>query len=63
MIKTSREIAKKRMTICKSCPKLFKPTKTCKECGCFMSVKVWVSDADCPLNKWESEQPTRTINH
>lgn len=24
----------------------------CALCGCFMTVKVWVSAAKCPANKW-----------
>lgn len=57
-VKVSREIAKERMDICMSCDRLFKPTKTCKECGCFMAAKVWLAPVECPLNKWQkvSEQ-------
>lgn len=41
-----------RYDICKGCDRLFKPTKSCKECGCFMSLKTWLKDATCPLNHW-----------
>ena len=47
-----RDIRDKRLNICKGCEQLFKPTRTCRECGCFMSLKTWLKDATCPLNKW-----------
>jgi hypothetical protein len=47
-----KEIAFERAAICNSCPELFKPTWTCKKCGCFMKVKTRVSFAECPLGKW-----------
>jgi hypothetical protein len=49
---TSREVRDKRLDICKECERLFKPTYTCKECGCFMALKTWLKEASCPLNKW-----------
>jgi hypothetical protein len=54
-IRVSRASAKDRMDICKQCDRLFAPSKTCKECGCFMSIKVWVPFASCPLGKWNEE--------
>lgn len=47
------EIADERFAICKACPKLL-PTGNCKECGCFMSAKVKLPNAWCPLHKWEA---------
>lgn len=41
-----------RYDICKGCERLFKPTKSCKECGCFMSLKTWLKEASCPIGKW-----------
>lgn len=41
-----------RFNICLDCDRLFKPTYTCKECGCFMKIKVRVKTAECPLKKW-----------
>lgn len=43
---------KERLEICKECPRLFAPTFTCKECGCFMKVKTQLKNAKCPLGKW-----------
>lgn len=54
-IMVPRETAEERMSICNDCDSLFKPTKTCKECGCFMSIKVWGSMVECPLGKWQRE--------
>jgi len=46
------EYAVKRLDICASCDRLFKPTYTCKECGCFMKIKTSLKSAECPLGKW-----------
>lgn len=51
---TSKNIRDTRLDICKSCDRLFKPTATCKECGCFMAMKTWLKNAHCPLHKWEA---------
>jgi len=42
----------KRVDVCDGCERLTPITKTCKECGCFMSMKTWLKDAECPLDKW-----------
>ena len=49
---TTKEIRNERFDICKGCDRLFKPTRTCKECGCFMAMKTWLKGADCPIGKW-----------
>lgn len=49
---TSEEIRGARYKTCLGCERLFKPTRTCKECGCFMSLKTWLKHAECPLGKW-----------
>lgn len=49
---TNKNIRNERMDICKGCDRLFKPTRQCKECGCFMALKTWLKNADCPLGKW-----------
>ena len=41
-----------RLAICKGCDRLFKPTMTCKECGCFMKVKTHMKSQKCPIGKW-----------
>jgi hypothetical protein len=49
-------ISKKRLDICLSCPELFQLTKQCKKCGCFMSMKTKLENAECPLGKWGKEE-------
>ena len=62
MKKTINELKKKfasdkvvtaRRKTCSECPRLFKPTFTCKECGCFMKIKSRLKLAKCPLGKWD----------
>jgi len=43
---------KERLEICGGCDRLFRPTWTCKECGCFMGVKTTLEGVSCPLGKW-----------
>lgn len=47
-----KETAQARFDICKECENLFKPTNTCKKCGCFMKAKVKVAAVECPVGKW-----------
>lgn len=44
--------ANARLEICEACPSLLKLTHQCKECGCFMKLKVKLAEATCPLGKW-----------
>jgi hypothetical protein len=46
------EVQAERMSICEGCDSLIKTTKTCKECGCFMTAKTKLPNAECPLGKW-----------
>lgn len=50
--KVAEDIQKERYNICSSCEFLYKPTDTCKKCGCFMKYKTWMSGQKCPINKW-----------
>ena len=50
-----QEMASRRLTICRDCPRFFKQTRTCLECGCFMKIKTLIPSSYCPLNKWEKE--------
>lgn len=50
---TDRDARDARLSVCKSCDRLFKPTMSCRECGCFMALKTWLTDATCPLGKWQ----------
>lgn len=51
-LKVSDEIQKERFDICLACPKLYKPTRTCKLCGCFMQIKTYMANQECPIGKW-----------
>jgi len=50
--KVSEEVEEKRFSICEECPELIKITKQCKQCGCFMKMKVKLKEAKCPIGKW-----------
>jgi len=50
--KVSQEIHDHRWNICSTCDKLWKPTSSCKVCGCFMKIKTWMPNQRCPLDKW-----------
>ena len=41
-----------RWAECQACEHFFKPTGTCKKCGCFMNVKTKLKAAKCPVGKW-----------
>jgi hypothetical protein len=41
-----------RLDICKGCPELITPVNMCKQCKCFMNIKVRIYSAACPLGKW-----------
>lgn len=51
-IKTDPDIREDRLAACLSCEHLFKPTDSCKKCGCFVRAKTWLKDAKCPIGKW-----------
>ena len=48
----TNEIYEERMSICKSCVFYFKPTGTCKDCGCFMKIKSRLATMSCSQKKW-----------
>lgn len=62
-IKVSPEIQKERYDICLSCDKLYKPTSSCRVCGCFMQIKTWMPEQACPLGKWVQVSVTTKENH
>ena len=51
-MKVDNEVAYERLMMCAECPSLFRPTWTCKKCGCFMKVKARLDFASCPEGKW-----------
>lgn len=44
--------SEERLAICKECPELVGPLNNCRQCGCFMNIKVRIYSATCPLGKW-----------
>lgn len=50
-----KEVAEKRLSICRECEKFIHKTSKCEECGCFMEYKSLILKAKCPLNRWQSE--------
>lgn len=45
------KLAKKRVAICVSCPKL-KSNNVCASCGCYIPAKTRSPRSRCPLRKW-----------
>jgi hypothetical protein len=48
-----QKVYEDRIGICKGCVFYFKPTGTCKDCGCFMKVKARLAPMECSQKKWE----------
>ena len=48
-----QDVYEDRIAICKSCIYYFKPTGTCKDCGCFMKVKARLAPMECSQKKWQ----------
>lgn len=53
----SQETYAARMALCRACEHLEKVAifEICGKCGCFMPAKARLSDAECPIGKWRSE--------
>lgn len=49
---TTKDIRDSRYEVCKGCDHFFNPIKMCRECGCSMPLKTWLTDATCPVGKW-----------
>lgn len=47
------EVYEDRIATCKGCIYYFKPTGTCKDCGCFMKIKARLAPMECSQKKWE----------
>jgi hypothetical protein len=46
------KMAEERYSTCKQCDRL-NALNICKECMCFMPFKIKITNAQCPLNKWQ----------
>jgi len=51
-ISPDRKRAADRYAMCLGCDRFRRATRQCRECGCFMPVKVRVPNVNCPLGKW-----------
>ena len=49
------EIINKRMDLCRSCEHFINMTSQCSQCGCYMPAKTTLSNAECPVGKWNQE--------
>ncbi len=52
--KVTDEVQQERWKICQACEHLYKPTDSCRKCGCFMAVKTWMANQRCPVKKWHA---------
>jgi hypothetical protein len=43
---------KERLSICNGCGRYNSLLKICKECKCFMPIKVNLAGENCPIGKW-----------
>jgi len=50
----TQPIAQARYDICKACEHFNSTLYTCKQCGCFMKIKVKFQNSSCPIGKWTS---------
>lgn len=41
-----------RLNVCKTCNSYNVKYKICKECGCYLPIKVKFDATRCPLGKW-----------
>ena len=52
--KVTKDIEAERYSICKGCPEFLSATTQCKKCGCIMKLKTKLSNASCPIGKWDA---------
>jgi hypothetical protein len=43
----AKEIAEKRIAICRQCPHYLKSIKVCRICGCVMPIKTRLKEVEC----------------
>jgi len=44
--------SQRRYDMCQVCEHFEPKSQRCQKCGCFMSAKVKLKSADCPVKKW-----------
>jgi hypothetical protein len=50
--KVKEEVRQSRLQKCNNCPNLFKPTRNCKICICWVDWKTKYEEQFCPIGKW-----------
>ena len=53
------DVYEDRIAICRDCIFYFKPTGTCKDCGCFMKIKARLAPMGCSQKKWQKNNKDR----
>jgi len=61
-IKLPEEERNVRYKICQECEWLWKPTGSCKKCGCFVAAKTYLPNESCPMKKWEKINKSNNEN-
>lgn len=46
------KVIQERWDLCQECEFLL-ASSNCKKCGCFMKLKIRVSNSKCPIGKWD----------
>jgi hypothetical protein len=54
------DVYQDRIAICKECVYYFKPTGSCKICGCFMKIKSRLAHQSCPQKYWHKTTKIET---
>jgi ribulose kinase len=53
-----RDVAEKRLEICRTCEFFTHKTSRCNKCGCFMEYKALFLNSECPIGKWSKHNET-----
>ncbi|QDP64645.1 MAG: hypothetical protein Unbinned4585contig1001_9 [Prokaryotic dsDNA virus sp.] len=56
-----KKVYKQRLEICRDCDSYFKPTGTCKVCGCFMRIKASIGVMECPELYWRKTTEVKRL--
>ena len=46
------DLADTRTILCETCPSFEPASRQCRECTCFVDVKVLLSTEKCPIQRW-----------
>lgn len=50
---SDEELFHERLETCKGCEQYAEKVMTCKECLCWIPIKLHIKAAKCPFDKWE----------